>query len=69
LYFAAWTGAMRSFAECALLVSLEWRLLTQLGLALPRFLNETRVFWLVAEQIGYLALRQQALPTRAFAQS
>jgi hypothetical protein len=60
---------MRSFAECAFLVSLAWRLPKQLGSAPPPFPSETRLFWLVAKQICHFAPPQQALLPRAFGQS
>jgi hypothetical protein len=69
LYFLAWTGAMRSFARPALLFSPAWQLLKQLGLSLPPSPSQTRPFRLIAEQICYLAPRQQALLPLAFAQA
>jgi len=60
---------MRSFAQPELLVSLAWELPRQLGLSLPPSPSQTRPFWLIAEQIDYFALRQQALPPLAFAQA
>jgi hypothetical protein len=57
---------MRSFAECAFLVSLAWRLPKQLGSVRPPFPSETRLFWMVAKQIFHFAPPQQALLPRAF---